>query len=116
MSRTRPPRRRGFTLVELLVSAALIIGFGTFALRARRRPVVSGREELIGAMGEVSAVEADRLWVHLHGEIWQARLAASGVGPAPAPRTPVRVAAIDGLTLVVQPLVGAPQAPANQGS
>ena len=37
------------TLVAMaLTSAAFIIGVGTFALKARRRKIVSGREELVG--------------------------------------------------------------------
>ncbi len=84
-----------------LVSAALIIGVGGFALRARRRPVVSGREALIGATGAVSAVEGANLWVQLRGESWQARLAAPSALPVPG--APVRVVAVDGLTLVIEP-------------
>jgi membrane-bound serine protease (ClpP class) len=107
----------GAVVAVAVVSAALIFGFGAFVLRAQRRPVVSGREELIGATGEVSAVEADGLWVHLHGESWQARLAADSTSAAPALGTPVRVAAVEGLTLVVRPLDGAlaSRAPTTQG-
>ena len=84
-----------------LVSAALIVGVGGFALRARRRPVVSGREALIGATGAVTAVEGANLWVQLRGESWQARLAAPSALPVPG--ASVRVVAVDGLTLVIEP-------------
>src|SRR6266478_2533840 len=41
------------------VSAAFIFGFGSFAVRARRRPVVSGREGLVGAGGVVTWVDEE---------------------------------------------------------
>ena len=88
-------------VVMALVSAALIIGVGGFAWRARRRPVVSGREALIGATGAVTTVEDGNLWVQLRGESWQARIAAPSA--ALVPGAPVRVVAVDGLTLVVEP-------------
>ena len=80
-----------------LVSAAVIVGVGSMAWRARRRPVVSGREELAQAVGTVEAIDAGELWVRLHGELWRARAA----GSAPAVGERVRVQRIDGLTLEV---------------
>jgi membrane-bound serine protease (ClpP class) len=41
------------------------------ALRARRRPVVSGAEELVGVTGEVINVGEFGVWAHVHGERWQ---------------------------------------------
>ncbi len=76
-----------------LTSAALIIFVGGMAIRSRRRDVVSGREELIGAIGEV--VDADG-WVRLHGETWRAK---SNTPLVPGQRVRVRV--IEGLTLTV---------------
>jgi membrane-bound serine protease (ClpP class) len=78
------------------VSAAVILGFGTFALRARRRPVVSGREGLIGAQGVVTWVDEQGTWANVQGASWRVRsrepLAAG---------TAVRVDRVDGLTLEV---------------
>jgi membrane-bound serine protease (ClpP class) len=91
-----------------LTSAAVILGFGAFALRARLLPVVSGPEALAGSTGTVEALEGGVAWVRLHGEMWQAR-----PGVADALRTGgrevrvgdrVRVSALDGLTLIVHPL------------
>ncbi|WP_374682228.1 NfeD family protein [Accumulibacter sp.] len=78
-------------------SAALILLGGSMALRARRAPVVSGREEMIGASGEIASVDGDEVWVQVHGERWRVR--ASGALRA---GQPVRIRAIDGLTLEVQ--------------
>ncbi|HEX4596925.1 MAG TPA: nodulation protein NfeD [Burkholderiaceae bacterium] len=78
------------------VSAAVIFGFGTFALRARRRPVVSGREGLVGAAGVVTWVDDEGAWARVQGASWRVRsrepLAAG---------TAVRVDKVDGLTLEV---------------
>lgn len=82
------------TGLSLLLLAVVL----RLAARSFRRPVVSGREELIGSSGEVRRWKNTRGRVHAHGEIWQAR--ASG------PLTPgqkVRITALDGLTLTVEP-------------
>jgi membrane-bound serine protease (ClpP class) len=77
-----------------LVSGALLFLVGSMALRARRSAVVSGREEMIGADGEVIDAEG---WASVHGERWRVRSKAPlGVGQQ------VRVTAIDGLTLTVE--------------
>jgi membrane-bound serine protease (ClpP class) len=79
-----------------LTSGALIILVGGMALRARRTQVVSGREEMVGAVGEV--LDADG-WAFVHGERWHVRSSRPlAVGQK------VRVRAIDGLTLDVEPL------------
>lgn len=81
----------GTTLATVLVA-------GGMALKARRRPVVSGAEELVGACGVVSEVDGDEAWVQLHGERWHARAAAPlSIGQ------PVRVRAVHGLVLDVEP-------------
>jgi membrane-bound serine protease (ClpP class) len=82
-----------------LTSAAFIIGVGTFALKARRRKIVSGREELLDATGTVEVVDGAEAWVRVHGESWRARRAD---GAPLACGDGVRVRAVDGLTLVVE--------------
>jgi len=83
-----------------LTSAAAIMGVGTFALKARRRRVVSGAEDMIGAAGRVEAIDAGDAYVRLHGEVWRARSAEPGAAFAIGDR--VRVRSIDGLTAVVE--------------
>lgn len=89
------------------VPYALIGGFalGTaaffvFALgsvvRSRRRPVVSGREELIGAHGEVMEDFEGEGWARVHSERWRVRSAT----PLKAGER-VRVRGMHGLTLDV---------------
>ena len=85
-----------FVVSLALTSAAAIAVFGTFALKSRRRPVVSGREEMLGAPGIVIAVDPGSAWAEVHGERWRVR---SGASLTAGDR--VRVAGVDGLTLDV---------------
>ena len=83
-----------------LASAAVIIAIGSFAARSLRRPVVSGSEEMLGALGKVERATGDGdWWIAVHGEHWRARSAQ-----ALSPGDRVRVAGIDGLTLTVTPI------------
>lgn len=91
----------GVKLAVLLPAAVLSALFLVFvvgmALKARRRPVVSGREELVGSVG-IMLEDAEREgYARVHGEIWRVRAAA------PLKRGDrVRVTAVDGLTLAVE--------------
>jgi len=50
------------------VFLALVMGM---LVRSRRRPVVTGREELLGSTGTVLEDFAGEGWAHLHGETWR---------------------------------------------
>jgi len=91
----------GMLMAMALTSAFVIIGFGTFALRARQRRVVSGREEMLGTQGTVETVDGTEAWIRVHGESWKART-ADGAPLSKGSR--VQVNAVDGLTLVVTPV------------
>jgi membrane-bound serine protease (ClpP class) len=78
-------------------SAALVLLGGGMAMRARRRPLVSGQEEMIGAVGEVLAVGDGDAWASVHGERWKVRSADEL-----KPGRRVRVVAMHGLTLEVR--------------
>lgn len=79
-------------------SAVLLIFVVRMAVRGRRRPVVSGREELIGAAGEMLEDCEREGWARVHGETWRVR------APGALHRGQrVRVRAIDGLVLQVTP-------------
>lgn len=68
-----------------------------FALRARQRPVVSGREQMLGATGEVFVNPDGGVFARILGEMWQVRANAPlGRGQR------VRVVGIDGLVLSVE--------------
>ncbi len=79
-------------------SSALFTVVLALAVKARRRPVVSGREEMVGSLGQVADWGEGRGRVRVHGEIWQAD-AATPLEPGAA----VRVTALDGLTVRVEP-------------
>lgn len=81
------------------VSAGLFLFVMTMLMRARQRAVVSGPEEMVGSRAAVIDWQGETGHVRAHGEIWKAR--ADHEIP---PGEPVRVVAIDGLTLTVLPL------------
>lgn len=81
-----------------LVSALTLFGILTLAVRAQRRPVVSGREELIGAAGVAVEDFAGAGTVRVRGELWSA---ASAV-PLHAGQE-IRVRGREGLVLRVDP-------------
>jgi membrane-bound ClpP family serine protease len=63
-----------------------------------------GAENLIGALGQVTAALAPEGWVRIGAERWRARV-PSGLAPVP-PGAAVRVTAVEGLLLVVEPVDG----------
>jgi membrane-bound serine protease (ClpP class) len=66
-------------------------------VRTRRRPVVSGREQMIGAPGEALEDFEGEGWARVQGESWRVR--ASG----PVRRGErLRVTAMQGLVLTVE--------------
>ena len=82
-----------------LLSAAFFMLVIAMVVKARRRPVVTGREELLGAIGEVTESRGRAGRVRLHSESWAAR---SHCPLQPGQR--VRVVDMEGLTLVVEPV------------
>lgn len=87
-----------------IVFAAAMLLIGGLVLRAARRRPATGRSGLIGQQGRSLTPLEPRGRVFVHGEIWQARLAGGGACPADAE---VRVVAVEGLQLTVEPLSAA---------
>lgn len=56
-----------------LVSGIFFIGVIGMALKARRRQVVSGGEEMIGAIGRVIQAQENHSTALIHGESWQVK-------------------------------------------
>ena len=77
-------------------SAVVVLLGGNMALRARRRPVVSGREELVGARGVVLVRADSGTWAEVRGERW--KVASTD---ALQQGQPIRVVGMHGLTLEV---------------
>jgi membrane-bound serine protease (ClpP class) len=81
-----------------LAGSLLLLAIVSFAVRARRRPIVSGGEALLTERAEAIESFETKGLVRIHGELWNA-----------TSRTPVRqgqrlrIVSRDGLTLVVEP-------------
>jgi len=90
-----------FVVGLALISAAIVLFGGGAALKARRQPVVSGHETLVGVTGEVLQSPPGETWAEILGERWRV---VSAQPLAPGQR--VRVMAVDGLTLQVRPETG----------
>jgi len=81
-----------------VTSGAFFLGVIGMAVKARRRPVVSGQEQLLGLTGTVMQDFAAEGRIQIHGESWRAR------SSRPLHRgEQVHVTRVDGLTLYVEP-------------
>ncbi len=87
-------------IVAIAVASALLLGLvGGMALKARRRRVVSGDEELVGSVGEMLEDAETEGWARVHGENWRVQTRS------PLQRgQKVRVLARVGLVLRVEPV------------
>ena len=90
----------GLIVAGALGFAAIFLVLGRLALRAQRLPPVTGVEGMIGLEGLARDTLEPEIpgYVDVHGEMWR----ASSRQPVAAGR-PVRVVAINGLTLIVEP-------------
>lgn len=81
-----------------ILSAAVIFLIVTFALKAARRPIATGGEELVGTTGEALEDFIGEGWARVHGENWRVK------STAPLQRgQQVRVVNVRGLVLAVEP-------------
>ncbi len=63
----------GLIATVVAVTALFIFFVAALALKARRRPVVTGHEALIGSMGVVLDDLETEGWARIHGEQWRVR-------------------------------------------
>jgi membrane-bound serine protease (ClpP class) len=82
-----------------LVTAVFVVLVASVAVKARRRPVVTGSEALIGSVGVVLDDADTEGWARVHSEQWRVQSA----GPLKRGQA-VRVTARNGLILTVAPL------------
>jgi len=82
-----------------LVGALVLLGIVSFAVRSRRRPVVSGVEGLTREIGEAVESFEHKGLVTVHGELWK----AVSNEPVTAGQR-VRIRKVDGLTIEVEPV------------
>ncbi|HZJ03745.1 MAG TPA: NfeD family protein [Thermoleophilia bacterium] len=96
-----------FLPLPVAVAAYLVIVAMTVLLyraiyHAMCRPVVTGKEAMLGARASVTRVDLDRLVVCLRGELWTAD-PAGFTGGVPQPGEQVLITKIRGNRLVVGP-------------
>ncbi len=98
----------GFIIPMALGFAAITLFLGRLALTSQLRRSVTGVDGMIGVSGRARGVVGpdEPGNINIHGEIWRAQ-SASRI----AAGQPVRVTAVDGLTLTVEPS----GAPAQEG-
>jgi membrane-bound serine protease (ClpP class) len=95
----------GFGISRALIGAVALFSALLFTvvlhllLKARRRPVVSGAEEMVGAVAVANADFTERGLVRAHSELWQAHTRAPVVKGQR-----LRITRVEGLTLHVEPL------------
>ena len=90
----------GAIVPAALILAAAVLVLGRLALKAQRHPPQTGVETMIGETARSrTALSADQPGqIDARGEIWRA------ISRAPVPAgAPVRIVAVDGLTLLVEP-------------
>jgi membrane-bound serine protease (ClpP class) len=99
-----PEGAPGFELSPLVIAVAtllfalLVLAVLAMFVGSRRRPIVTGREALVGSVGEIVSWEGMDGRVRVEGEVWRAH--------AEAPLLPgrrVRVIRRNGLVLAVEP-------------
>ncbi|MEL7451550.1 MAG: nodulation protein NfeD [Pseudomonadota bacterium] len=97
----------GFEVSKVIVGSVALVASGlimltiAFALRSRRRPVVSGQEHLLGSLAEVEEDFEQTGMVFVDGELWK----ATSTSPVIKGQR-VKVTGVQGLTLSVSPRQG----------
>jgi membrane-bound serine protease (ClpP class) len=105
-------------VAAIVVAGVILAGFVVFASRKalaahRDEPVRTGSEELVGSEGEVRAPLDPEGQIFIQGALWKARATGAdqiGLGNR------VRVRAVDGLTLEVEPVADQDQATVEKGA
>ncbi len=87
----------GVMLPSIVIVASLFIFGIVMAIRAQTRSTLTGREGLVGEVGEARSDLAPKGRVFVHGEIWNA------ISDTPVAKgAPVRVCRVHGMQLIVE--------------
>ena len=105
-------------VAAIVVAGVILAGFVVFASRKalaahRDEPVRTGSEEMVGSVGEVREPLDPEGQIFVQGALWNARATGAdtiGLGNR------VRVRAVDGLTLEVEPVANQDQATVEKGA
>jgi membrane-bound serine protease (ClpP class) len=104
-------------VAAIIVAGVILAGFVVFASRKalaahRDEPIRTGSEELVGSVGEVRMPLDPEGQIFIQGALWKAR----GAGPEQIGLgNRVRVKAVDGLTLEVEPVADQDRATVEKG-
>jgi membrane-bound serine protease (ClpP class) len=79
------------------LAVALALWIYVLAVKAQRRPAMTGAEGMIGERGRVVQVDGSTARLLVHGELWSAEIE----GREPAVGTEVRIVGIEGLKLKI---------------
>jgi membrane-bound serine protease (ClpP class) len=92
----------GLPVVAVALFAGVVLGLliAGVAARLHQLPSTSSLRRLEGASGTTRGTLNPEGIVHVHGELWSARLRVGQLGPG----EPVRVVARHGLVLEVEPM------------
>ena len=105
-------------VVAIVAAGVILAAFVVFASRKaiaahRDEPVRTGSEELLGSVGEVRMPLDPEGQIFIQGALWKARATGpGGIGLG----NRVRVRAVDGLTLEVEPVADQNPATAEKGA
>ncbi len=86
-------------VVVAIFTSLFVFALVSLAIKQRHRPVVSGKEQMIGSVGEATAAFDDVGQIRVHGELWEAH----SKNPVDQGQQ-VKVYDMQGLTLLVEPL------------
>jgi membrane-bound serine protease (ClpP class) len=92
--------KRGVVAATAVSFAALLLGLGALVLRSQRRPVTTGSEGMVRAVGIVRRPLAPRGKIVVIGELWDAE---ASDGSVLAEGIEVEVVRVEGLRLIVAP-------------
>src|SRR3954452_8063734 len=104
-------------VAAIVVAGGILARFVIFASRKaraahREEPIRTGAEELLGSIGDVREPLDPTGQVFMQGALWRARTSGEGeIGLG----TRVRVTALDGLTLEVEPIADQDPATVEKG-
>jgi membrane-bound serine protease (ClpP class) len=104
-------------VVAIVIAGVILAAFVIFASRKaiaahRDEPVRAGSEELVGSIAEVREPLDPEGQVFVAGALWRARVSEGRIGPG----NRVRIKAVDGLTLEVEPAADPDPASVEKGA
>lgn len=105
-------------VAAIIIAGVILAGFVVFASRKaiaaqRDEPIRTGSEELVGSVGDVRTPLDPEGQIFIQGALWKARATGTdqiGLGNR------VRVNAVDGLTLEVEPVADQDPATVEKGA